>query len=228
MPLCGKLCRRLLHISSVRFQCLPLTVNEADLKTAELAVSKAATNLHRLQISHHILNLSKPRSTVSKNRLYAKLLSYVDISDASIVSQSNELMCESISKCISVTDPLTHHTCKITFNWNCERHNNPHMDINEFQSKMKTQFDSGEDILLFEVSRYDKHCDTVAMQKLFDFLEQLLTNIPDVQECYSEVADDRGRDMGWFITFLCCHPSDHAFDVASMYLMPNTSRSYRK
>jgi hypothetical protein len=223
-------CRKF-HGSTVTCKHLPLVVDNAEIKIATLAVSNATTHLHRLEISNHIINMAKKRSAGAKDHLYTRLLRHVDLHDASILSQSNELLCESISKSISLTDPVTHHTCKINFKWNCERHNNPHMDINEYESYVTAQFSDNETVDLFKITRYDEDLNASAIQRLFDFLSVMLDNVAAIPanscEGHLRLDDvDRKRDMGWFLTFLCCHPSDNAFDVASMYLMPQSPHEH--
>jgi hypothetical protein len=212
------LCRRLQ---------LPSLVTDEALSQAKASLQISQLHLHRLELSQRILSFQQQtKKGEDKNTIYKLLLPHIHLQAVSIHSLRRDLLSETISKQFLFQHPHEDaQSVVLKFDWACERHNNPHMDINSFQSELSrhttTEGEGGvEATQLFTI---DETALTVSAEAIdahlnwfIKFASSCLRTTTEGQQCRYQATH---RDMAWFLSFLLTHPSDTAFDAVSALLM---------
>lgn len=197
-------------------------VTDETLFHAQNLVKASQLQLHQLELSHKIL--SYPASgKADMNTIYRLLLPHINLQQVSITRLDNELLSEQISKQFLFANPQkdnSDNTLELSFEWRCERHNNPHMDINTYHAELWSKLLNHTPQRLFCIDELNVHCSpqeiNSTLQWFQSFTSNCLLTTSEGQNCSYKATR---RDLSWFLSFLLTHPSDPAFDLVSEYLM---------
>jgi hypothetical protein len=202
---------------------LPSVVSADQLSQAKSALYLSQIQLHQLQLSQKILQY--PHRDNDQNTVYRLLLPHITLHDLILTSLNNELCSEQIMKKFSFSNPLQDDSLELQLDWRCERHNNPHMEINSFQAELwSTKIfsnDQEDKNQLFASNEMDAQLSSDQIDSTFEWFaaftaDCLRTAATEGQICKYQPTR---RDLSWFLSFLLTHPSDPAFDVVSHHLM---------
>jgi hypothetical protein len=200
---------------------LPSLVTGDGLAQAKAQLKQSQLHLHRLELSQRILGSQQGKSDNDKNTVFRLLLPHIHLQDVTILSLRRDLLSERISKQFLFQDPLEDkRSLVLNFEWVCEQHTNPHMDINSFQSDLSMSAIGGAPTALFSINETTETISAEAIEEqiryLSSFTSACLQSTKDGQQCRYQATQ---RDLMWFLSFLLTHPSDTAFDAVSALLM---------
>lgn len=208
---------------------LPSLVTAAQVSQARSALSLSQLQLHQLQLSQKILSFPPPsRGGDDQNTVYRLLLPHISLHDLTLISLNNELCSEQIMKRFSFTNPHQENdSLELRLDWRCERHNNPHMEINSFHAELwSLGKNSNEEVEekkteLFLVNETDARSSCEGIDSTFEWFTAFTASCLDAAAAKGHKCEYQPtrRDLSWFLSFLLTHPSDPAFDVVSNYLM---------
>jgi hypothetical protein len=204
---------------------LPSVVTADQISQARSTLLLSQLQLHQLQLSQKIL--SYPHRDNDQNTVYRLLLPQITLHDLTLNSLNNELCFEQIVKRFSFLNPhQDDDILQLRLDWRCERHNNPHMEIDSFHAELWSTKTSSNDQIenkreLFFVNEMDCRSSSEQIDSTFEWFTAFTANCLETaavkgQKCKYQPTR---RDLSWFLSFLLTHPSDPAFDVVSSHLM---------
>lgn len=202
---------RALHGRSFgRFLCKNFHSKAADITAAA----------HRQDLLCHLEMLSA-KSKSEKDLKFVDIFSRIHFIEASVASNYTDgVLVEKFDKRFVMDCPIDNSIAEACIHWRCERHTNPHMGINDFEAIFsaayhvggRAEFPSSEArISTFECRPFDNTFNKSELKKFGEFCNIFFK----ISKSNGDITSMANRDRAWFVSFLCGHPSDAAFDVIS-------------